>query len=47
MKDKGIFKHQIRAVILDLDGTLIHSTSLWADIDKAFFGLRNMEVPEE
>lgn len=37
----------IELVIFDLDGTLIDSTSLWADIDREFFARRNMEVPPE
>ena len=37
----------IDAVIFDMDGTLLNSTSLWQDIDKAFFAKRGMEVPEE
>ena len=36
----------IALAIFDLDGTLIDSTSLWADIDKAFFAKRGREVPE-
>ena len=36
----------IKLAIFDLDGTLIDSTSLWADIDTAFFKKRGMEVPE-
>ena len=35
----------INLIIFDLDGTLIDSTSLWADIDKEFFARRNMKVP--
>ena len=37
----------VDAVIFDMDGTLLNSTSLWQDIDKAFFAKRGMEVPEE
>ena len=36
---------EINLVIFDLDGTLIESTSLWADIDKAFFKSYNMDIP--
>ena len=36
---------EIKLAIFDLDGTLIDSTSLWADIDKEFFHKRGMEIP--
>ena len=35
----------IELVIFDLDGTLIASTSLWADIDCEFFKSHGMDVP--
>ena len=35
----------IKLAIFDLDGTLIDSTSLWADIDKEFFEKRGLEIP--
>lgn len=35
----------IKLAIFDLDGTLIDSTSLWADIDKEFFHKRGLEIP--
>ena len=35
----------IKLAIFDLDGTLIESTSIWADIDRMFFAKRNMEIP--
>ena len=35
----------IKLVIFDLDGTLIASTSIWADIDKIFFEKRGMGIP--
>ncbi|MCR4911887.1 MAG: HAD hydrolase-like protein [Bacilli bacterium] len=40
-----IFENDIKLAIFDLDGTLIDSTSLWADIDTLFFTKRGMEVP--
>ena len=35
----------IKLAIFDLDGTLIDSTSLWADIDREFFAKRGLEIP--
>ena len=35
------------AVIFDMDGTLIDSTSLWHEIDKKFFSKRGMELPND
>ena len=40
-----IFENDIKMAIFDLDGTLIDSTSLWADIDSTFFKRRGMEIP--
>ena len=37
----------IRAVIFDLDGTLIVSSHVWSDIDKKFLAKRGLEVPED
>lgn len=36
---------KFQAVIFDLDGTLIESTSIWSKIDEEFFAKRNMKVP--
>lgn len=35
------------AVIFDMDGTLIDSTSLWHEIDVKFFAKRGMELPND
>ena len=36
---------EIKAVIFDLDGTLLDSSNVWEKIDKAFFNKRGMDVP--
>ena len=36
----------IRGVILDLDGTLIDSMSIWHEIDIAFFAENGLELPD-
>ncbi len=36
---------EIKLAIFDLDGTLIDSTGIWADIDRIFFARRHMEIP--
>ena len=38
---------EFNAAIFDMDGTLIDSTSLWHEIDKAFFSKRKMELPSD
>ena len=35
----------IKLVIFDLDGTLIASTSIWAEIDQKFFTRRGLDIP--
>ena len=39
--------HDIKAAIFDMDGTLIDSTGIWHEIDKAFFAKRGMELPKD
>ena len=38
---------EFNAAIFDMDGTLIDSTGIWHEIDKAFFAKRNMELPAD
>ena len=42
-----ILNHDVKAVIFDMDGTLIDSTGIWHEIDKAFFAKRNIELPND
>ncbi len=37
---------KLRAVLFDLDGTLIDSSQIWREVDEEFFARRNMPVPE-
>ena len=38
---------QFKGVILDLDGTLVESNGVWAQIDKDFLGERGFAVPDD
>lgn len=40
-----IFNKDIKLAIFDLDGTLIDSTSIWAEIDEKFFAKHGLEIP--
>ena len=42
-----LLDREIKAVIFDMDGTLIDSTGLWHEIDKEFFRKRGMEIPSD
>ena len=44
MEIKG---YNVQAIIFDLDGTLIDSNRVWEDIDKVFFGKRNIVIPHD
>ena len=35
------------AALFDMDGTILDSMGVWADVDRAFFESRGMEVPED
>ena len=42
-----LLNHDVKAVIFDMDGTLIDSTGIWHEIDKAFFAKRGLELPSD
>lgn len=42
--DKVFYK---KGILFDLDGTLLESMGVWADIDRRFLGKRNLAVPED
>ena len=42
-----IKNHEIKGVIFDLDGTLVDSCTVWAEVDRDFFKKRNMDVPSD
>ena len=42
-----LLNHDVKAVIFDMDGTLIDSTGIWHEIDEAFFAKRHMELPSD
>ena len=43
--DKAIIK-DIKAILFDLDGTLIDSLPFWRSINRAFFKKYNMDLPD-
>jgi len=38
---------EVKGVIFDLDGTLLDSCSIWADVDQNFFLKRGIEMPSD
>lgn len=47
MKDNIDIFQGVKAVLFDLDGTLIDSMWLWEDIDREYLGRFHIELPEE
>ena len=41
------FPSRVRAVFLDLDGTLLDSMGVWSDIDRRFLAKRGLEIPPD
>ena len=46
MNGKELFKG-IKACIFDLDGTLVDSLGIWAEVDKKYFLVHKSEIPED
>lgn len=46
IKNKDIFQH-IKAVLFDLDGTLVDSMWLWEDIDREYLSRFDITLPED
>lgn len=46
--ERTFFKPMLdfQAALFDMDGTVLDSMRVWADVDRKFFELRNMPVPE-
>lgn len=47
MNNLIIKNKNIEAVIFDIDGTILDSTGIWYEVDKAFFKKRGMDVPPD
>ena len=45
--DKNIMLTNIKAVIFDLDGTLVDSMGIWKEIDIEYLGARGLELPDD
>ena len=37
----------IKGIIFDLDGTILDSCSIWEDVDKDFFNVFPVAIPQE
>ena len=38
---------KIKAAIFDLDGTLLDSAYVWAEVDRQFLGRRGLDIPDD